>query len=75
MDSHERPDVVEYCNKTFLHLMAEYQKKMVKWELKESELMCVDPVLELGEKQIIALFQDKSSFHANEYKRTIWCIL
>lgn len=75
MDGHERLDVVEYYNKMFLCLMAKYQKKMVKWELKESELVCVDPVLELGEKQIIALFQDKSSFYANEYKRTIWCIL
>jgi len=73
MDGHERADVVEYCNNTFLRSMAEHQEKMVKWEVEGSEVMRVDPVLKPGEKRIIALFQDKSSFHANEYKRTIWC--
>jgi len=73
MDGHERPDVVKYRNNTFLHLMEKYRAKMAKWEMKESELMWIDPVLGPGKKRIIALFQDKSSFHANEYKRMIWC--
>jgi hypothetical protein len=33
MDGYKRPDVVEYHNQTFLPLMAEYQKRMAKWEL------------------------------------------
>ena len=74
MDSHERPDVVEYCNQTFLPLMAEYRKRMANWELQGSKLVHIGPVLELGEPQIIMLFQDESFFHANEYKRTIWCV-
>lgn len=75
MDGHKRPDVVEYCIKTVLPDMERYQRRMVKWEPQGSELVCVDPVLGLGKKQIIAVFQDKSCFHVNEYKRTIWCIL
>ena len=75
MDGHERPDVVQYHNNMFLHLMADYQEKMVRWEMEGSKLVHIDPVLMPGEKQIIALFQDESSFYANEYKRTIWCIL
>jgi len=74
MDGHERPDVVKYRNETFLPDMEKYQRKMVKWEPQGSELVCVDPVLGPGEKRIIAVFQDKSCFHVNEYKRTIWCI-
>jgi hypothetical protein len=76
MDGHERPDVVEYHKNTFLPLMELYQGRMVNWELEpqESKLVRVDPVLRLGEKRIIAVFQDESSFHVNEYKRTIWCV-
>ena len=74
MDGHERLDVVEYCNQTFLPLMAEYQKRMAKWELQGFELMRTGPKSGSDEMQIIALFQDESCFHANEYKRTIWCI-
>ena len=76
MDGHERQDVVEYRNKTFLPMMASYRDRMVKWELREGsdELVHADPKLRPGEKRIIALFQDESSFHANEYKRTIWWV-
>jgi len=73
MDGHERPDVMKYHNNTFLHSMEKYWAKMTIWEIKESELVRIDPVLGPGEKRIIALFQDESSFHANKYKRTIWC--
>ena len=45
---------------------------MVKWEVEGSEVMRIDPVLKLGKKRIIVLFQDESSFYANEYKRMIW---
>ena len=73
MDGHKRPDVVKYRNDTFLCLMEKYQAKMVIWEMKESELVQIDPVLGPGKKRIIVFFQDESSFHANEYKRMIWC--
>ena len=76
MDGHERQDMVEYRNKTFLPMMASYRDRMVKWELQEGsdELVHADLKLRPGEKRIIALFQDESSFHANEYKRTIWWV-
>jgi len=74
MDNHKRPDVVEYHNKTFLCSMEKYQKRMAKWEMKGSKCMHIDPELSLGKNRIIVLFQDKSSFHTNEYKRTIWCV-
>ena len=74
MDGHERPDMVEYRNNVFLRDMASHQKKMVRWEQQESELVRIDPVLMPGKKRIIAMFQDESTFHANEYRSTIWCV-
>jgi hypothetical protein len=32
----------------------------------------VDPDLGPNEKRVIAVFQDESSFHVNEYKQDAW---
>jgi hypothetical protein len=57
MDGHERNDVVKYRNETFLPLMAEYERYMVKWvENKNSYFERVEPQLCPGEKRIIPLF-------------------
>jgi hypothetical protein len=72
MDGHERPDVIGYCWKMFLPTMALYEKRIAQWVLQGSKLMHVDPDLGPGEKKIIVLFQDESSFHVNEYKQNIW---
>jgi len=53
--------------------MAQYQKKMVQWLPEGSGLVRVDPILGPGEKWVIAVFQDESTFHVNEYKQNIWC--
>ena len=74
MDGHERPDVMEYRNKVFLPLMASFERRMVQWVSEGSELVHIDPDLALGEKRVIAVFQDESSFHVNEFERTIWCV-
>jgi len=47
----------------------------IQWILRESELMCVNLDLGPGEKRVIAMFQDKSSFHVNELKKTTWYVL
>ena len=81
MDGHERQDVKDYRQNVFLPLMALHGRKMVTWEPldplaeSKSELVCIDPDLGPGEKRVIAVFQDESSFHANKYKRNIWCAL
>ena len=75
MDSHERSDVVEYCNKVFLTLMAKYERLMAHWIPEGDKLVRVDPVLEPGEKRIIALFQDESCFHVNDNNNTAWYAL
>ncbi len=72
MDGHERPDVIEYRINVFLPLMASLERRMVQWVLRESKLVHVDPELGPGEKRVIAVFQDESSFHVNEFKKTTW---
>ena len=73
MDGHEQDNVVKYQNEKFLPLMAEYERQMVRWaENEDGTFKCVEPELQPGEKRIIALFQDKSSFHAGEYKSNVW---
>jgi hypothetical protein len=73
MDGHERPDVVQYRVNTFLPLMALHEKRMVEWIANGSELERVEPKLGPDERRVIAVFQDESAFHVNEYKAEAWC--
>ena len=73
MDGHERPDVVEYWKNDFLPLMALHEKNMVQWLANRTK--CIDPKLGPGNKRVIVVFQDESSFHINEYKQIMWCTL
>ena len=73
MDGYERPNVVKYCNKDFLPLIASLQRRMAQWVSKGFELVHIDSDLIPGEKRVIAVFQDESSFHINEFKKTTWC--
>ena len=73
MDGHERPDIIDYWMNSFLPLMAQYEKRMVHWVADGPNLMCIDLKLGLDDKRVIAVFQDKSCFHVNEYKANIWC--
>jgi hypothetical protein len=77
MDSHERLDIVEYRNNIFLPLMALFERCMVQWRLEGegAELVHIEPDLGPEEKQVIAVFQDESSFHMNDHKQTSWYAL
>ncbi|KAJ3984293.1 hypothetical protein F5890DRAFT_1474698 [Lentinula detonsa] len=70
MDGHEHPDVVKYRQEEFLLKMAEYEWRMVHYE--GPELQRIPPTLHPGEKEVITEFHDESSFHALEYKASIW---
>ena len=70
MDGHKQEDVVKYQNEVFLPVMAKFEAQMVKFE--GSDLKRVDPVLEDGGKQIIALFHNECCFHTNNEARSLW---
>ncbi|KAF9502709.1 hypothetical protein BS47DRAFT_1464248, partial [Hydnum rufescens UP504] len=70
MDGHERPDVVEYCDKIFLPAMENYEWCMAQYNGENLDQK--EPNLQPGEKRIIAQFHDESCFHANEFKKSAW---
>lgn len=75
MDGHEREDVVKYQKDVFLPLMAEHERCMVKWaENENGKFEHLEPQLQPGEKSVIPIFQDESSFHAGEYKSNVWWV-
>ena len=65
-DLHECKDVVKYQNEVFLLLMKKYEARMTQYHGPALEKS--DPVLQEGEKCIIAQFHDESCFHANEFR-------
>jgi hypothetical protein len=74
MDGHESEDVVDYRQNSYLPKITDYQGRMAKWVPtgENGELKRIDPILRPGEKEIIAVFQDESCFHANDYQSSIW---
>ena len=73
MYGHEQIDVIQYCNKTFLPLMADYKRLMVRWiENDCGGFDHIEPHLGPGEWRIFPIFQDESPFHASEYKSNVW---
>ncbi|KAJ6507587.1 hypothetical protein DFH09DRAFT_1101123 [Mycena vulgaris] len=72
VDEHERPDVVKYRNEVFLPQMAEYERQMTQYILRDGELVAVPPKLADGEKEIIAEFHDECCFHAFDFLNSVW---
>lgn len=66
MDGHERDDVKKYRQEVFLPAMAAYESRMVHFE--GPELQRIEPLLQDGEKRIIANFHDECCFHVNDFK-------
>jgi len=73
MDRHKREDMKKYRDKVFLPKMKSFERRMVHWEPKDTELERVEPKLKPDKKWVIAVFQDESLFHTNKYKQNIWC--
>lgn len=70
MDRHEHEDVVKYQEEVFLPKMKEFEQRMARYE--SPELTCVEPVLQPGEKELIAEFHDESCCQQNEFKSSAW---
>jgi hypothetical protein len=70
MDGHEHADVVEYRKKIFLPKMKEFEQRMAQYE--GPVLICIEPNLLPGEKELIAEFQDETCCQGNEHKTSAW---
>jgi hypothetical protein len=70
MDSHERPNVVKYCEEVSLPAMKTFERQMVHFD--GPQLTWVEPVLEPGERVLIAEFHDESCFQQNDHQSSLW---
>ena len=52
--------------------MLEYERQMVKYEQVDNKLQHIAPMLRAGKRELIPEFHDESSFHAFEYRTTVW---
>ena len=72
-DDHNRPDVTQYRDDVFLKIMADYEKLMAIYIVNnEGETVEQLPVLKEGEKRIVMITHDESTFYSNECKQMVW---
>lgn len=69
INGHEREDVVEYRQKDFLPTWANLEKRMVIFS--EDGLWRKLSGLQEGEKSLVLVTHDESTFNANDGKRRI----
>lgn len=74
-DGHDCADVKEYRDKTFLPKMKAFECRMTQYHPLDGVLIAVPPILEPGERELIALFHDECCFHANDFKTSAWYVL
>lgn len=72
-DEHNRKDNVDYRDDIFLPRMKEYESKMSKWVLDgNGNPVKIPPNLKAGEKEIVLITHDESTFYSNECKSVVW---
>ncbi|RPA78671.1 hypothetical protein BJ508DRAFT_349096 [Ascobolus immersus RN42] len=70
IDGHERPDVIEYRQQVFLPEWKTHSRRFVlfnedgTWEFPKG--------LQVGEKPLVLVTHDESTFNANDGKRRVW---
>lgn len=69
IDGHEREDVVEYRQKTFIPHFEDYRRYMVWWD--DDGFMHV-PEMPRGQRAYALICHDESTFSANDGKRRLW---
>ena len=72
VDGHEQADVVNYCNEIFLPQWTEYQCWMVV--VKEDGIWEKPSTLREGEKPLVLVTHDESTFNANHGTRRMWML-
>lgn len=70
MDGHERSDVVQYRQEVFLPAFQEIRTFLVTWN--EEGQMIMPQNLPPGQKPLVLVTHDESTFNANDGKRQLW---
>ena len=70
IDGHERDDVVAY-RQAWAKRMMGYKRQMETYSGDHEEIV-TGPSLHPGEKQIVMVTHDESTFYANDARQPIW---
>ena len=70
-DGHNRDDIVDYRDNVFLPRMLQYEKRMQEYSGKDMEVV-IPPELLNGEKRVVLITHDESTFYCNEGKPLMW---
>ena len=70
VDGHERSDVVCYRQEVFLPAFERIRPFLVTWD--ENGQMIMPQNLPLGQKPLVLVTHDESTFNANDGKRQLW---
>jgi len=70
VDGHERSDVVRYRQEVFLPAFNEIRPFLVAWD--EGGQMIMPQNLPPGQKPLVLVTHDESTFNANDGKRRVW---
>ena len=70
-DGHNRDDIVDYRDNVFLPRMLQYEKRMQEYSGKDMEVV-LPPELSNGEKRVVLITHDESTFYCNEGKPLMW---
>jgi len=70
-DAHNRADVTKYRDEVFLPTFASYERRMRKY-FGPGLQDYIDPVLADGEKRVVCITHDESTFYSNETRRIVW---
>lgn len=70
MDGHERADVVQYRQEVFLPAFEEIRPFLVTWGEEGRIVMSQNPPP--GQKPLVVVTHDESTFNANDGKRELW---
>ena len=71
-DGHERPDVVEYRQNSFLPRLKEYRQRLVEFVVGEVEKEQEKPMKNYVERRLVLVSHDESTVQANDGKKMSW---
>ena len=73
-DGHERPDVVDYCQKVFLPAMAKHRRRLVEYSPENVEKLGDKVVNNYVERILVLMAHDESTTQANDSQGQTWVL-
>ena len=72
-DGHDHPDVVHYCQNSFLPAMTEHHKRLVEYAIGNVEQEVIKPC-KPGERKLVLCAHDEMTSQANDGIQQSWVL-